>query len=87
MNEASCCSKENPEKNPKSNSSCCGAEINTNNCCSKTEPLNSNFSDLKVKVDTNLKNNRIRNYATASIIALSAILVSRIALKMFYNNK
>jgi threonylcarbamoyladenosine tRNA methylthiotransferase CDKAL1 len=68
--------------------SCCGScdrdsdETNqqAQSCCSSSDEPNADHYDLQ-------KKSNLRNYAFATLIATSAILLSRIALKIFYSNK
>jgi hypothetical protein len=65
--------------------SCCGscdcgsAETKGESCCSSESDATANHCESK-------KSN-LQNYAYATLIATSAILLSRIALRIFYPNK
>ena len=75
---SSCCSNQ-------SQSSCCQKSNNkTNSCCSKSENNDANLLQQNL-VETKYDNrNRLGDYAMATLVSLSAILISRIALKYFY---
>jgi len=72
------------QENKNAEQSCCGScdcgsgETNqeAESCCSSTKSLHNDS-----------KKSNLRSYACATLIAASAILLSRIALRIFYSNK
>ena len=80
--------KNNSYKNcsDKQNESCCGGScssgVSNENCCD-SKP--NNQINTKVDESFNNKHERLREYAYASLVAISAIFLSRIALKFFYS--
>jgi hypothetical protein len=71
--DSTCCSDDKTE-----GSSCCSSE--SNNCCSKTE---SNTAEKALTHHKTPNKNRVQEYATVALIALSAVLISRIALRFY----
>lgn len=81
------------------NSSCCGNEESSDLCCQTSsshknqssccvdQHEKSNFNSNAAESNRCSERNRLREYAYATLAALSAILISKVALKLFYSNK
>ena len=78
------------------NGSCCGGDENENgSCCSSSKSGNESCCGSSGEKSNTCDNNssgkeernRVKEYAVATLVAFSAILISRIALKIFYSNK
>lgn len=86
--------KSDLNNNENNKSSCCGGGCDCSNSDEQQE--NNTFSCCSISNDNNvqnemvveeLKRNRFREYAFATLIATSAIFLSKVALKYFYSNK
>lgn len=75
---SSCCGNDNEGEDP-----CCSSKNNKNGCCNDQDR-----DDHHQHVEQHhQERNRVREYAVATICALSAILISKLALKIFYANR
>lgn len=76
---------------------CCGNDGDEGTCCQQnSQPNESSCCSSSTKPKINVENNayfdnsdksRIREYAFAGLIAFSAIIISKVALRYFYSNK
>lgn len=84
-NNISCCGSCDCSEEKEVESGCCSNKAETS-CCSTKTGSNLLNNNRIVYQDSGLKG-RFREYAYATLIATSAILISRIALKYLYSNK